>query len=127
MSATALHAACLTDAFPDLATVTKFGLDGYGGTNPIAIFSCYKSAINGDGVTVDDINHAYEHGELNKLILENSHSVKYNKYYEPVCQKGGIKLSSECTQLECDRCNRCAVHEDGICSNCGNSVKNMIL
>ena len=127
MSAATLHASCISNTFPNIATVTKFGLDGHGGTNPIAVFSCYKSAIVDDGMSVDVLNDAYVKGELNTLILENSHSVKFNKYYELVLQRGGIKLSTDCEQMECDRCNRCAIHEDGICSNCGNTVKHIQL
>lgn len=125
MSSTDLIESCTNGVFPSIATVTKYGLDGYGGTNPVAVFSCYQSAIVEDSLDADTIEEAWGNGELNKLILENSYSVKFNKYYENVCKMGGIKLSpySIKEQGECGGCNRCACHEDGVCSNCGTIVK----
>ena len=124
MSAVELFNACRSNVLPNLSTMSKYGLDGNGGTNPIYIFSCYREAVNKDGVTHEQIENYFKRGKINELILENSNSVKYLECYEHVLQKGGIRTSWNLPQLECPKCKRCAVHQDYICSNCGITVKN---
>ena len=123
MSATELVNACVENRFPSLSVVTKYGLDGNGGTNPVFLLSCYREAIMKDGVTDTTIEKFFKMGEINKLILENSDSVKYLDCYEKVLQKGGIRSSWDLQQLECHNCKMCAIHSDDICNNCGTAVK----
>lgn len=123
MSATKLVNACKNNMFPDISTITKYGLDGCGGTNPMSIFSCYREAVTKDGLSDVQIERHFKNGDINKLILENSYSVKYLDCYEKVLQKGGIKLSWDLPQLECEKCKKCSDHIDDTCSNCGISVK----
>lgn len=123
MSAAELVHACYDNKLPSISTITKYGLDGNGGTNPIYIFKCYREAITKDGITDCVLEKFFQDGKINQLILENSHSVKYLSCYENVLQKGGIKTSWNCTHLECPKCKRCADHPDNQCTNCGTTVK----
>ena len=123
MSATKLVNACKNDVFPDISTITKYGLDGCGGTNPMSIFSCYREAITKEGITGVDIDTYFNSGKINQLILENSSAVKYLECYEKVLQKGGIKTSWDLPQIECAECKKCSNHAGGTCSNCGETVK----
>lgn len=123
MSATKLVQACLNEQFPDLATMTKYGLDGHGGTNPVAIFRVYRDAVKNGGLTESMIDKYMSSGKLNELLLEQTSSVKYLDCYEAVLQKGGIKLSSALKQRECGHCQLCAVHQDDVCSNCCKPLK----
>ena len=123
MSATKLVNACKTNVFPDISTITKYGLDGCGGTNPMSIFSCYREAIMKEGITDQQIENSFNNGEINKLILENSYAVKYLDCYEKVLQKGGIKSSWHLPQLECSKCKKCSEHIDDTCANCGTTLK----
>ena len=123
MSATELVGACHNNRFPTMSTMSKYGLDGSGGTNPMHIFSCYREAVTKDGVTDSVIEKYFSGGKINQLILENSHSVKFLDCYEKVLQKGGIKCSWNHPQMECPMCKRCSVHPDNMCINCGTTVK----
>ncbi len=123
MSATKLVNACKTNVFPDISTITKYGLDGCGGTNPMSIFSCYREAIMKEGITDQQIENSFNNGEINKLILENSYAVKYLDCYEKVLQKGGIKSSWDLPQIECSKCKKCSEHIDDTCANCGTTLK----
>lgn len=123
MSATDLVHACNNNVFPTISTMSKYGMDGKGGTNPIHIFSCYREAITKDGVTDVTLEKFFLEGMINTLILEKSHSVKYLECYEKVLQKGGIKSSWNSSQLECPKCKRCSDHPGGLCVNCGTLVK----
>ena len=123
MSATKLVQACLDDHFPDLATVTKYGLDGHGGTNPVAIFRVYRDAVKNGGLTDDVIEKYMLSGRLNELILEQISSVKHLDCYDSVLQRGGIKFSSDLNQRECDHCQYCAIHSEETCSNCYKTLK----
>jgi len=123
MSATELVKACVENRFPSVSTMTKYGLDGNGGTNPVFLLTCYREAITKNGVTETTIEKFFKRGEINKLILENSDSVKYLDCYERVLQKGGIRSSWDLPQLECHKCKMCAIHSDDMCINCGTTVK----
>lgn len=123
MSATDLVNACHANRFPTISTMSKYGMDGNGGTNPIHIYSCYREAVTKDGVTSETLEKFFLDGKMNKLILENSFSVKYLDCYEKVLQKGGIKTSWNSAQLECSNCKRCSEHPDDICINCGTTLK----
>lgn len=123
MSATELVNACVENRFPSVSTMTKYGLDGNGGTNPVFLLSCYREAVTKDGVTDTTIEKYFKKGEINKLIFENCDSVKYLDCYEKVLQKGGIKSSWSLPQLECPSCKRCSIHPDDMCVNCGTTVK----
>lgn len=123
MSAVELINACKNNQFPTISTMSKYGMDGNGGTNPLYIFKCYREAVLNDGLTNDQIENYFKKGKINQLILENCDSVKYLDCYEKVLQKGGIKSSWLLPQVECSKCKRCAVHEDDVCSNCGTIVK----
>ena len=118
MSGALLVESCKNDHLPNIATMTSFGLDGWGGTNPIAIFGCYRTAVNRDGVTAEQLDLHRRKGTLNQFILESLSNVKDCEYYEQVLAKGGIKISGGEGQLECGSCNFCSVHENNICSNC---------
>ena len=123
MSAYNLIKACRKNTFPDINTVTSWGLDGHGGTNPVSIFACYREAILVDGVTEDDLEQYMTNGRINELILERQSGVKCLPCYERVLQMGGIKISKYDPQIECSKCQLCSVHED-ICNNCGTHIKN---
>jgi hypothetical protein len=121
MTAAKLVKACNNNTFPDIDTVTSWGLDGHGGTNPVSIFSCYRRAIN-DGVTEQELTDYMERGRINELILERQSGVKCLSCYEKVLQMGGIKISKNDPQRECSQCQHCAEHDD-ICFNCGSHIK----
>ena len=122
MSASNLVRACKNGAFPDINTVTSWGLDGHGGTNPVSIFACYREAVLTDGVTEDDLEHYMNNGRINELILERQSGVKCLPCYEKVLQMGGIKISKYDPQLECMECQLCTIHGD-TCENCGSHIK----
>ena len=60
-------AACKLGQFPDIETMSKFGLTGYQGTNPIEVFEKYKKAVK-RGVTQSQLDDALERGQLSDLI-----------------------------------------------------------
>lgn len=121
MSVSKLSKACKSGVFPDLATVSKYGLDGVGGTNPVAIIECFRTAIQ-SGLTTKDIDRHFENGTLNKIILEDTMEVKYLDCYETVLQRGGIKSSWKLPQRECQKCKMCGFHGE-YCLNCGDTLK----
>lgn len=123
MSGQTLVDACFNNRLPNIETMTAFGLDGWGGTNPIAVFDCYRTAVTKDNVSPKQLDEHLNSGTINKFIMESLPGVKDCKYYEQVLMKGGIKISTDEGQLECSKCNLCAVHENDICYNCGNAVK----
>ena len=122
MSAVNLVRACKNNHFPDLATMTKFGLDGVGGTNPLSVLKCFQEAVR-SGMTPVDIENYFENGTLSRVILENTMEVKYLDCYEQVLQRGGIKSSWNLPQLECAKCKMCAIHGDNMCNTCGHALK----
>ena len=70
--------------FPTIAKMSEYGMTGFKGTNPIAVFECYK-----DGYSEDDILSAMENG--------------HNPYYREVVKHGGVKHPSS-VYFECDTC-----------------------
>lgn len=122
MTSVNLVKACKNNCFPDLATMTKYGLDGVGGTNPLSVLKCFQEAVR-VGMTSDDIDKYFENGTISQIILENTMEVKYLDCYEQVLQRGGIKSSWNLPQLECTKCKLCAIHNDDICNKCGYAVK----
>lgn len=87
--------------------MSRFGLTGYQGTNPIAIFDCYKRAIR-YGVTAEQLRELRER-DLNKLIL-NCPGVSQSPYFDTVVANGGIKCPPKCFE-----CLRCGSHK---CTSC---------
>lgn len=118
MSAQELVDSCKKNLFPNVATVTRFGLDG---SKPLEIFACYRCAILNDGVTADDIEKIYP--DMNTLILNRSESVRSLECYASVLESGGIRISTNLPQRECPKCRMCTEHRDDMCKNCGNQLK----
>ena len=96
-----MYKACKTGQFPSIEIMCCYGLSGYRGTNPVAIFDCYKRAVK-DGVTESDLEDAMEKGTLNELILK-SPSVPSSPYFVQVMKQGGIQVSDR-TSYECNTC-----------------------
>ena len=92
--------ACKTGQFPSIENVCKYGLGGYLGTNPLAIFECYKQAIK-RGVTGEQIQDAMERGTLNDIILHTP-DIEKSVYYSQVLKQGGIKVPPK--GYECYKC-----------------------
>lgn len=126
MSGATLVESCKNNQLPNIATMTSFGLDGWGGTNPIAVFGCYRAAVMKDGISSEQLDHHKQNGTLNEFILETLSNVKDSCYYEQVLAKGGIKISTDEGQTECASCNFCSVHHNNICSNCLKNVTHCI-
>lgn len=72
--------------FPTIAKMSEYGMTGFGGTNPIAVFECYKEYPE------EDIISAMEKGHVLK-----------NPYYKEVVKHGGIKHPSD-EYFECGDC-----------------------
>ena len=87
--------------FPTIEIMCCYGLSGYRGTNPIAIFDCYKQAIK-DGVTESELDDAMNKGTLNDLIMK-SPSVQNAPYFLEVMKQGGIQVPDR-TSYECNTC-----------------------
>jgi len=96
-----MYSACKTGKFPTIEIMCLYGLSGYKGTNPIAIFDCYRRAIK-DGISEIDLQDAMEKGTLNNLIMK-SPSVQGAPYFLKVMQQGGIQVPSK-TSTECNTC-----------------------
>lgn len=92
--------ACRTGQFPSIENVCKYGLGGYLGTNPLAVFECYKHAIK-KGVTGEQLQDAMERGTLNEIVMK-SPGIEKNMYYLPVLKQGGIKVPPQ--SFECVNC-----------------------
>ena len=100
-----MYEACKKESFPSIETMSKFGLTGYQGTNPVAIFDCYKRAI-ANGITADQLENS---SDLNDLILKCP-GVSQSPYFDAVISGGGIKVAPRC--FECLRCGSCT------CTSC---------
>lgn len=99
--------ACHTGKFPDLRTMSHYGLTS---GNPVAIFECYKRAVLHDGKTAFQLDRAMKSDKLTHLIL-NSPSVINNRNDVKHIESGwnrGI--------YECSRCS--FVCEGTVCENC---------
>ena len=106
--ATELINACKAQQFPSMSIMCRFGIDGWGGTNPIDIYECYRTAVTVGGVTSDDIDGC---DDLSRLIL-NIPSVKNLPGYDRVVAAGGIQISN-CDWRECPTCNSSSIHPCG--------------
>ena len=96
-----MYKACKMGQFPSIEIMCCYGLSGYRGTNPVAIFDCYRRAIK-DGVTESDLEDAMEKGTLNELILK-SPSVPSSPYFVQVMKQGKIQVPDR-TSYECNTC-----------------------
>lgn len=83
-----LFNACQNETMPSIETMSKYGLTGYQGTNPIAVFDLYKRAVKYDNVTAQQLEQSKN---LNDLIM-TSPSVMESPFYDSVFQSGGIKV-----------------------------------
>ena len=122
--------ACHVGQLPSLATVCDFGLDGCEGTNPVAIFECYKVAVIKDNIDFRRLNAALMKGTLNDLIMKKCPNVKKCSVYDEVLKKGGIHTAwdkkdnaYEFHHLECPQCQCSSLHpeidNDNVqCANC---------
>lgn len=98
-----LYNACFSEYFPSIDTMSKYGLTGYQGTNPIAIFDCYKLAIKYDNISVEQLETTKN---LNDLIMK-SPSVTKSIYYDSVIKKGGIKCAPQISECTCCGLTQC--------------------
>ena len=85
MASDLIHA-CKVGHLPTIKTMCQFGLLGRNGTNPIALFECYKYAVK-SGVTEEELNDAMERGTLNEIVLQNFG----NPYHHEVVRGVGIQ------------------------------------
>ena len=97
-----MYTACTTGKFPSLDTMCTYGLSGFKGSNPIAIFECYKNVVRHDKLTEEDLSIALEHGTLDTLIMK-SPSIQKNPYYLEVMKSNGIKIAPK-KHFECHTC-----------------------
>ena len=72
---TELIECCRAGVFPSMDTMSQFGMDGHGGTDPIDIFECYKLAISGDTIMASDLEGG---GSLSTLILSTLYILSSN-------------------------------------------------
>ena len=106
---------CMEGVLPTIQTISKYGLDGHKGTNPIDIFKCYCTAVQEGKISAEDITKT---SDINSLILN------YNKskdYYSRVKKAGGIQISVKLPDhIECPHCKFCGIspQNNNICSNC---------
>jgi hypothetical protein len=85
-----------TNKFPSIETMCKYGLSGFKGTNPIALFECYKN------VPEKDLSEAMENGTLNNLIMKNP-SIQGDPYFIEVMKQGGVQIPPK-DYFECETC-----------------------
>ena len=75
--------ACNDGKMPLLQTQADCGLDGFGGSNPVEVYTCYRTAILNDGVTALDIERHLRAGTLGEFILSKD-NVRRLACYERV-------------------------------------------
>jgi len=75
--------ACNDGTMPLLRTQADCGLDGFGGSNPVDVYTCYRTAILDDGVTALDIDRHLRTGTLGDFILSQD-NVKRLECYDRV-------------------------------------------
>ena len=114
MSVCNLFEFCKKNVFPSLHTMSKYGMDGNGGTNPLDILKCYSTAIKEGKLSPEELEQTRD---LNNLIL------KFNKskdYYDRVKKSGGIQISVTLptNHVECSKCNYCGISTTDSCPNC---------
>ena len=108
-----MYKACKTGYFPSIEIMCNYGLSGYNGTNPLAIFECYKKAIK-DGITESELEDAMKNNTLNNLIMK-SPSVQESPYFLEVMKSGGIKVPSK----NYNECSLCGFYSVTHLCNCG--------
>jgi len=96
-----MYKACKTGQFPSIENVCCYGLSGYGGTNPVAIFDCYQCAVK-NGLTEENLENAMKTGTLNDTIMK-SPNIEEAPYYLEVMKSGGIKVPPR-KHYECSTC-----------------------
>lgn len=97
-----MYKACKTGGFPELETMCTYGLSGFKGSNPIALFECYKSVIKYDRLTEHDLSSASRNGTLQNLIMK-SPSIQKSPYYLEVMKNGGVQVAPK-KHFECETC-----------------------
>jgi hypothetical protein len=113
MSASNLFESCVNNVFPSLHTMSKYGLDGNGGTNPMDILKCYSTAIKEGKLSQEELEKTKD---LNNLILQFN---KSKDYYNRVKKSGGIQISVTFpNHVECSKCNYCGIATTTVCPNC---------
>jgi hypothetical protein len=75
--------ACNDGTMPLLRTQADCGLVGFGGSNPVDVYTCYRTAILDDGVTALDIDRHLRTGTLGDFILSQD-NVKRLACYDRV-------------------------------------------
>jgi hypothetical protein len=107
-----MYKACQMGQFPSIENVCGYGLSGYGGTNPVAIFDCYRSAVK-NGVTEKELETAMKRGTLNETILK-SPNIERSPYFLEVMKSGGIKVPPS-EHYECATCGWYSTRKRCIC------------
>ena len=97
---TNLTSSCKNNVFPSTYSMSKFGLNGEGLSNPVDILNCYKIAIFEDGISEEELLNCEN---INILLDENTFFLKEKPFYKRVVESGGIKISNE-TIVECKKC-----------------------
>jgi len=97
-----MYTACKTGRFPDLEVMCTHGLSGFKGSNPIALFECYKSILKNDRLTENDLSNAAKNGTLENLIMK-SPSIQKSPYYLEVMKSGGVQIPPK-KYFECETC-----------------------
>jgi len=108
-----MYQACKTGQLPSIEIMCNYGLSGFNGTNPLAIFECYKQAIK-NGVTENQLDDAMERGTLDKLIMK-SPSIQKSPYYLAVMKGGGIQVPHK-SYHECNSCGFYSVSRTCTCT-----------
>ena len=66
---TSLFQACALDMPVSPAGACDFGIDGWGGTDPNAVYAAYQSAIKGEKISIEQLDKALGDGPaLTELI-----------------------------------------------------------
>ena len=91
---------CKNNVFPSIATLSTYGMNGEGKTNPVDIWNCYKIAITENKINEHDLCNCTN---LNTLLKEKVPSLHDNSSYKRVMENGGIVISN----LEITECSKC--------------------
>jgi len=98
-----MYNACTTGKLPSIETMCLYGLSGCNGTNPIALFECYKKVVKYDKLTEKDLSDAMKKGTLENLIMK-SPSIQNDPYFLEVIKSGGLKVPPSKNYFECHTC-----------------------
>ena len=92
--------ACRQNRFPSLATLCDYGMDGKRGTNPMSIFTSYRTLILTNTVTAEMLEHAMKTDNLNVLLERDDVYSSYGTHMH--------------------ECTRCGIVNDinGMCGSC---------